>query len=118
MRSNGRSARRRDDRAGDRARVPLLAVAAEEERELALLRLVDEIAGGELGRSVHPHVERRVGSVGEPALGPVELHRGDAEVEQDRVRLDVVCRELAEHERELAAEQASLHAGWLLKRSK
>ena len=110
MRSNGRSRAAADDRAGDRARVPLLAVAAEEERELALLRLVDEVARGELGGRVHPHVERRVGRVGEPALGPVELHRGDAEVEQDRVGLDVVRGELAEHERELAAQQARLHA--------
>ena len=34
---------------------------------------------------VHPHVERRVGRVREPALGPVELHARDAEVEQDGV---------------------------------
>ena len=32
---------------------------------------------------VHPHVQRRVLGVGEAAVGLVELHGGDAEVEQD-----------------------------------
>ena len=58
-----------------------------EERELALLGLVDQLARRELGRRVHPHVEWRVDGVREAALRPVDLHRGDAEVEQDRVGL-------------------------------
>ena len=45
-----------------------------------------------------------------PRSGTVELHRRDAEVEQDRVGLDAVRRELLEHERELAAQQARLQA--------
>ena len=36
-------------------------------------------------RRVHPHVQRRVVAVGEAALGHVELHRRDPEVEQDAV---------------------------------
>ena len=36
-------------------------------------------------RAVHPHVERRVLGVGEAALADVELHRGDAEVEEHGV---------------------------------
>ena len=33
----------------------------------------------------HAHVERPVGAEGEAALGLVELHRGDADVEHDAV---------------------------------
>jgi hypothetical protein len=82
------------DRAGDRAGVPLLAVAAEDLGQLGLARLVDDVGGGEVGRRVHAHVERRVGRVREAALGPVELHRRDAEVEQDRVGAHAVLGEL------------------------
>ena len=46
---------------------------------------VDDVGRGEPGRRVHPHVQRRVLGVGEAALGLVELQRGDAEVEQDRL---------------------------------
>ncbi len=80
------------DRAGDLPRVALLAVAAEDLCELALARLVHELACRELRGRVHAHVERRVGRVREAALGPVELHRRDAEVEQDRVRAARRCR--------------------------
>ena len=34
---------------------------------------------------VHPHVQRCVGGIREPALGPVELHRRHAEIEQNAV---------------------------------
>jgi hypothetical protein len=98
------------DRPCDLPRVALLAVAAEDQRELALVGLVDELARRELRRRVHPHVERRVGGIREPALGPVELHRGDTEIEEDRVGLDVVRRQLPEDERELAAQQPRRHA--------
>ena len=98
-----------DDRPRDLPRVALLAEALEDQRELALVGLVHELARRELGRGVHAHVERRVGGVREAALRPVELHRRDAEVEQDCVRLHVVGGQLAEDERELAAQEASLH---------
>ena len=105
MRSNGRSSRRRTTARAIWRGVALLAVALEDHAQLALVGLVDELARRELGGAVHPHVERRVGGVREAALRPVELHRRDAEVEQDRVGLDVVGSELAEDERELAAEE-------------
>ena len=118
VRSNGRSIAAADDLPRDLPRVALLAVAAEDQRQLALVGLVDELPRRELGRRVHAHVERRVGRVREAALRPVELHRRDAEVEQDRVGLDVVRRELAEHERELAAQQPRADAGARRSRSK
>ena len=85
MRSNGCLRAAPHDRARDLPRVALLAVAAEDVGELPLARLVDDIGRGQVGGGIHAHVERRVGGVGEAALGPVELHRRDAEVEQDRV---------------------------------
>src|SRR5438876_8492836 len=72
-----------DDRPRDLLRIALLAVAAEDRDQLALRSVVHEVARGKLGGRVHAHVERRVNSVGEAALGPVELHARDAEVEQD-----------------------------------
>ena len=99
-----------DDCARDLAGVALLAVPLEDQAELSLVRLVHELAGRELGGAVHPHVERRVGGVREAPFRAVELHRGDAEVEQDRVRLDVVGSELVQDERELPAEEPGLDA--------
>ena len=52
-----------DDRAGDLACVALLTEPLEDQRELALVGLVHELARRELGRGVHAHVERRVGGV-------------------------------------------------------
>ena len=98
-----------DDRAGDRPREALLAVAAEDRRASSRSDAsLTSSRRGEVGRRVHPHVERRVDRVGEAALGPVELHRRDAEVEQDRVRLHVVRGQLAEDGREVAAEKSGL----------
>ncbi len=59
---------------------------------------------------VHAHVERRVGRVRETALRPVDLHARDAEVEQDRVRVDAVVGQLVEDDRGLAAQEARLDA--------
>ena len=100
-----------DDRARDGRGEPLLAVAAEDRDELPLVPGVDDRGGGRLRGRVHAHVERRVGRVGEAALGPVDLHRRDPEVEQDRVRLHVVCRELREDEREVAAQEPHVDPG-------
>ena len=97
------------DRPRDLPGEALLAVPAEDLLQLALAGLVDELAGGVLGRRVHPHVERRVGRVREAALGPVELHRGHPEVEEDRVGADAVLRELPQDDAEVAAQEPSVH---------
>src|SRR5437764_10744901 len=73
------------DRARDLPGEALLAVAAEELREPALVPFVHDLARVELLLGVHAHVERRVVRVGEAALPGVHLHRGDAEVEVDDV---------------------------------
>ena len=99
------------DRPRDLLRVALLAVAAEDRDQLALRGLVDQVARRELGGRVHAHVERRVHGIGEAALGPVELHARDAEVEQDRVGAEAVPGELLEDDGGLASKQARGHTG-------
>ena len=54
--------------------------------DLFLGRIVEEI-GGARPVLAHPHVERTVGLEGEAALGLVELHRGDADIERHAVDL-------------------------------
>ncbi len=68
---------------------------------------VEHVGGGPAGGAVHPHVQRRVLGVGEAALAQVELHGGDAEVEEHRV--DRVEAELLEHLGELVVHR--VHAG-------
>ncbi len=51
----------------------------------ALGVVVEHVGRGRAGAVVHPHVQRGVLGVGEAALAHVELHRGDAEVEQHAV---------------------------------
>ena len=52
--------------------------------DFGFVRMVDEI-GGAGAFPGHAHVERPVALEGEAALGLVELHRGDADVEGDAV---------------------------------
>ena len=66
------------------ARVLLLAEDADDAREIAWLHAVDDVGGGR-PVGAHAHVERPVGAEGEAALGLVELHGGDADVEHDAV---------------------------------
>ena len=80
---------------------------------------VEDVGGGGAGRRVHAHVEGRVLRVGEAAVRLVELHRGDAEVEEDA--LDLVVAEVGEdvgqlvvhrvHERGPLAERGEPLAG-------
>ena len=73
-----------DDGPGDRPGALLLAVAEEDVGELRLAQLVDQI--GRAGAfAAHAHVERSVAAEGEAALGLVELHGGDAEIERNPV---------------------------------
>ena len=73
-----------DDRAGHRAGARLLAIFLDDPRDLGLVGLVEEFGGGQPGLA-HPHVERAVLAEGEAALGLVELHRADPDVEHDPV---------------------------------
>ena len=80
----GACARARDDGAGDRARMALLAELEDDVGEIALGRLCHHV-GGARAVAAHAHVERPVEPEREAALGLVELHRGDAEIEHDAV---------------------------------
>ena len=75
------------DRGGDPGGEPLLAVDPQHAGEVLRRVGVDDVGGGARGGRVHPHVQRGVGGVAEAALGPVELQRGDAEVEQHALHL-------------------------------
>ena len=55
---------------------------------------------------IHPHVERRVVGVGEPALARVDLHRGHPEVEVDEVGLEALVAQRLEAVREVGAQEA------------
>jgi len=80
-------------------RLPFLAEPEDQVGELLLGEVVHEVRGGRsAGGGVHPHVERPVDAVAEPALPPVELHRRDAKVVQHAVGgRDGALRRLAEH---------------------
>ena len=86
---------------------PLLAVLAQHPGQLRGRVGVEDVGGGRAGGAVHPHVERRVLGVGEAALADVELHRGDAEVEEHRV--DRVEAEVVEDVGQLVVDR--VHAG-------
>ena len=72
----------RHDRPGDAPGQPPLSVLTEECRQLVGGEAVDQVGGGGTGGRVHPHVERPVLAEREPPLGPVELGRADAQVEE------------------------------------
>ena len=74
-----------DDGARNGAGSPLLAQMEEDVGELRLAPAVDDIGGRDPGFR-HAHVERAVGLERESALRLVELHGGDADVEDDPVR--------------------------------
>ena len=66
------------------AREALLAERRDDGGKIALGRRVDHV-GGARPVAAHAHVERAVLAEGKSALGLVELHRGDAEIEHDAV---------------------------------
>ena len=73
------------NRAGDFARRALLAVMVENICDLALIGAVQQIGSGR-ARVAHPHIKRPFAHEREAALGLIELHRGDAEIEHDPVQ--------------------------------
>ena len=72
------------DGAGHGARVPLFAELENDIGKVFLTRGAHEIGHGR-ALPAHAHVERPVIAKGESALGLIELHRGDAEVEHDAI---------------------------------
>jgi hypothetical protein len=83
-----------DDAASDLPRVALLAVRTEYRRELSLVVRRENVRGAPFVRRIHPHVEWRVGRVREAPLWAIDLHRREAEVEQDCIRPNAVARQL------------------------
>ena len=75
---------RLDDGAGDWRAKTLLAEYEDDVGEIALAGGVHDV-GGARPLAAHAHVERPVEPEREAALGLVELHRGDADVEHDAV---------------------------------
>ncbi|MPM55215.1 hypothetical protein SDC9_102008 [bioreactor metagenome] len=75
-----------DNGPGDGGSVPLLAVVIKNAPQLVLAPLVHHPAGGEVGGSVHPHVQRRVVHVGKAAGRVVQLRRRHAQIKQQSVR--------------------------------
>jgi hypothetical protein len=88
-------------------RRPLLAVAGDHVREFPLVQLREQVCRRARTARVQAHVQRALLAEREAAVGAVELHRGDAEVEQDAVdRSDAEAiqdvgevREVRSHER-------------------
>ena len=75
---------RLDDGARDGARMALLAENENDIGKIALARRGDDI-GRARALPAHAHVERPVEAEGKSALGVIELHGGDAEVEHHAV---------------------------------
>ena len=94
----------------DLARVPLFAEATEDRLELALVVGRNHARRTGLVRRVHAHVEGSIGCVREAALGAIDLHRREAEVEKHRVGAHAVAGELREDDAVVAAQEPRLHA--------
>ncbi len=75
---------RGDDCAGNRSRPWLLAILLDHKGNVGLVGLVEEFRRSQPGLA-HAHVEWAVLTKGEAALGLVELHRTDPDIEHDRV---------------------------------
>ena len=71
-----------DDGGGDTPGEAGLPVQGEQAGQVLLARLVQVLGGRARLGPVHAHVQRGVGAVTETPLGPVELGRADAQVEQ------------------------------------
>ena len=71
-----------DDGPGDASGEALVAVDPQDAGQLRGVVAVDHVGRRPRRRRVHAHVEGTIVAVREPALGLVELRRGDAEVEE------------------------------------
>ena len=78
-----RNGPRGDDATRDTTGEPLFAVARDHVGELFHVVAVHDVGRGQRLLGVHSHVERRVESVRETALGTVELRAAHSEIHQD-----------------------------------
>ncbi len=81
------AAARLDDGAGDLAGKAFLAKIPQDPLDLVFVRSAQEIRRGFTLRLVHTHVQRSVVAERKSALGTVELHGGDPQVEQTTIHL-------------------------------
>ena len=94
-----------DDVARDATAAALLAVTPDDVGELCFVGVVHQI-GRRLPVLLHAHVERTGGTEGKAAVGLVELHRRDTEIERDAVDiLDAFGRQELGHVAEAALDQ-------------
>src|SRR5205823_9271715 len=86
------------DEARDPRRPPLFTEPPDQPRQLTLRQLVGQLRGGDRIVRVHAHVEWALTAEAEAAGGVIELHGGDAEVEEHRVDLReaVAARDVVE----------------------
>ena len=75
------------DGRGNERRVAFLTVLEKDAAQLLAGPCVDDLIGRQRVVPIHPHVERRVGHIGEAAFAVVQLRRGNAEIEQHSVHL-------------------------------
>ena len=87
---------------GDPSGELLLAVVAQDSRQLVHRVGVEHVGRGQSLGVIHPHVQWGVLRVGESPLAYVELHRGHPEVEEHGV--DLRAAEIDEHFRDLVID--------------
>src|SRR5262249_59921864 len=96
--ANGSLGARTHDHARDRACMALLAQRRDDGGQIPLGSMRHDISCAR-PRAAHAHIERTVEAKREAASGFVELHRGDAQIEDDTV--DRVVAEAARHSRKI-----------------
>jgi hypothetical protein len=74
-----------DDRLRDPAAEPLFAVFINDPAQIGLREAVYKFFRRQFSFLVHAHIQRSVVTEAEAPLGLVELHRRDAEIEQETV---------------------------------
>ena len=84
MRGDRRVLAAPDDGAGDGARAALLAQEKQNFRKVRLVAAIDDIGGGRAFAG-HAHIQRAVAHEGKAALGFVDLHGGNAQIENHRI---------------------------------
>ncbi|MNN24592.1 hypothetical protein D3C81_1380300 [compost metagenome] len=78
------------DGGGHPTRLTLVAVLLEDMGQRPVIPSVDEIGGGR-PRVAHPHIQRPVAHEGEAALGLIQLHGRDANIEDSAVQLSLAA---------------------------